>query len=95
MKEINSLLAISPIDGRYRNITENISEYFSEYAFIKYRVFVELDWLNYLLHMKEIYNENKDYSSIFFSKILFIKSVIIFPYAVLFISSEVQAKCTK
>lgn len=65
MEDLNSLLAISPIDGRYRNITENISEYFSEYAFIKYRVFVELDWLNYLLHIKEIYPEGKDYTSIF------------------------------
>lgn len=65
MREINSLLAISPIDGRYRNITDNISEYFSEYAFIKYRVFIELDWLNYLLHMKEICSENTDYTDVF------------------------------
>lgn len=65
MEDLNSLLAISPIDGRYRNITENISEYFSEYAYIKYRVFVEIDWLNYLLHMKEITGEIHDYTSIF------------------------------
>lgn len=65
MENLNSLLAISPIDGRYRNITENISEYFSEYAYIKYRVFVEIDWLNYLLHMKEITGEVHDYTSIF------------------------------
>lgn len=65
MEDINTLLAISPIDGRYRNITENISEYFSEFAFIKYRVFVELDWLNYLLHMKEIYSGNEDYTDVF------------------------------
>lgn len=65
MENINTLLSISPIDGRYRNITEKISEYFSEYAFIKYRVFVELDWLNYLLHMNEIYSGKEDYTSIF------------------------------
>lgn len=65
MEGINSLLAISPIDGRYRNITNNISEYFSEYAFIKYRVFIELDWLNYLLHIKEICSENTDYTNVF------------------------------
>jgi len=65
MEDLNSLLAISPIDGRYRNITENISEYFSEYAYIKYRVFVEIDWLNYLLHMKEITGKIHDYTSIF------------------------------
>lgn len=46
---MNTLLSISPIDGRYREITENISEYFSEYAFIKYRVIVEIDWLKYFL----------------------------------------------
>lgn len=65
MEGINSLLAISPIDGRYRNITDNISEYFSEYAFIKYRVFIELDWLNYLLHIKDICSENTDYTNVF------------------------------
>ena len=65
MEDINTLLAISPIDGRYRNITEKISEFFSEFAFIKYRVFVELDWLNYLLHMKEITGEVYDFTAIF------------------------------
>lgn len=40
MENLNSLLAISPIDGRYRNITENISEYFSEYAYIKYSLYL-------------------------------------------------------
>lgn len=61
-EEINSLLTISPIDGRYRNITEDISEYFSEYAFIKYRVFVEIDWLKYLLNSKEIILTENDFS---------------------------------
>ncbi len=46
---MDTLRAISPIDGRYREITENISEYFSEYAFIKYRVIIEIDWLKYFL----------------------------------------------
>lgn len=57
MKEINSLLTISPIDGRYINITEVLSQYFSEYAFIKYRVNVEIDWLEYLMKL-EIINPN-------------------------------------
>lgn len=47
--DINSYLCISPIDGRYRNITENISEYFSEYAYIKYRIKIEVEWLKYIL----------------------------------------------
>ena len=38
------LHAISPIDGRYQNKTKELSEYFSEYALIKYRVFVEIQY---------------------------------------------------
>lgn len=39
-----ALQAISPIDGRYRSTTENLSTYFSESALIKYRVFVEIEY---------------------------------------------------
>ena len=42
--ELNSLSAISPIDGRYRNTTLALSAYFSEYALIKYRVYVEVEY---------------------------------------------------
>jgi adenylosuccinate lyase len=38
------LKAISPIDGRYANKTADLQEYFSEYALIKYRVFVEVQY---------------------------------------------------
>jgi len=38
------LTAISPIDGRYQGKTKELSEYFSEYALIKYRVFVEIQY---------------------------------------------------
>jgi adenylosuccinate lyase len=38
------LHAISPIDGRYARQTKELSEYFSEYALIKYRVFVEIQY---------------------------------------------------
>ena len=41
---ISSLKAISPIDGRYRGKTEALSEYFSEYALIRYRVRVEIEY---------------------------------------------------
>ncbi|WP_316798497.1 adenylosuccinate lyase [Pedobacter frigidisoli] len=41
---LTSLQAISPIDGRYRKTTENLSAYFSEEALIKYRVFVEIEY---------------------------------------------------
>lgn len=42
--ELNLLTAISPIDGRYRRKTEPLSEYFSEYALVRYRVRVEIEY---------------------------------------------------
>ena len=41
---LNSLNAISPIDGRYRNKIESLADYFSEEALIKYRVLVEVEY---------------------------------------------------
>jgi len=41
---LNELTAISPIDGRYRNKVSELEDYFSEYALIKYRVFVEVEY---------------------------------------------------
>ncbi len=41
---LTPLSAISPIDGRYRNTTAELALYFSEYALIKYRVFVEVEY---------------------------------------------------
>ncbi len=41
---LNSLTAISPVDGRYQNKVENLWKYFSEFALIKYRVFVEIEY---------------------------------------------------
>ena len=38
------LTAISPVDGRYRSKTEPLAEYFSEYALIRYRVRVEIEY---------------------------------------------------
>ena len=40
-----SLYAISPVDGRYKRHTESLSEYFSEFGLIKYRVRVEIEYL--------------------------------------------------
>jgi len=42
--QLNQLTAISPVDGRYRNKTEQLAAYFSEYALIKYRVHVEVEY---------------------------------------------------
>lgn len=40
----STLTAISPVDGRYRNKAENLAAYFSEFALIKYRVRVEIEY---------------------------------------------------
>ena len=42
--KLSSLTAISPVDGRYRKVTEKLAEYFSEGALIKYRVMVEVEY---------------------------------------------------
>ena len=41
---LNKLTAISPVDGRYRAKVEALSDYFSEYGLIKYRVLVEVEY---------------------------------------------------
>ncbi len=42
--QLSPLTAISPIDGRYNKATSQLAEYFSEYALIKYRVKVEVEY---------------------------------------------------
>lgn len=42
--ELTQLTAISPVDGRYRGKTEHLDRYFSEYALIRYRVKVEIEY---------------------------------------------------
>lgn len=42
--KLNELTAISPIDGRYRDKTDELTNYFSEYALIKYRTRVEIEY---------------------------------------------------
>jgi adenylosuccinate lyase len=70
---INTLTSISPIDGRYRNKTDELASYFSEYALIKYRIKVEIEYFielcllplpqlaqfdnKYFLGMRKIYAE--------------------------------------
>jgi adenylosuccinate lyase len=50
--ELTPLTAISPIDGRYRKHVQHLDEYFSEYALIKYRVFVEIEYFLFLADNK-------------------------------------------
>jgi adenylosuccinate lyase len=52
--ELTSLSAISSIDGRYRKQVQHLDEYFSEYALIKYRVLVEIEYL-FMLSKKKFF----------------------------------------
>jgi len=51
---------ISPIDGRYHNITKSLSSYFSEFSFMKYRLYVELQ---YFVHLIDVLPELKSIAS--------------------------------
>lgn len=50
--ELSPLTAISPIDGRYHSQVEHLDDYFSEFALIKYRVLVEIEYLLFLADKK-------------------------------------------
>ena len=45
------LKSVSPLDGRYHQTTAALSEYFSEYALIKYRIIIEVEYLKALAHL--------------------------------------------
>ena len=47
-KKMFEAYAISPLDGRYFKNISFISEYFSEFALIKKRIFVEIQWLHWI-----------------------------------------------
>ena len=49
--ELTALTATSPIDGRYRSKTESLDQYFSEYALIRYRVRVEIEYFIFLCEL--------------------------------------------
>jgi len=51
MSTLNPLTAISPIDGRYRNTCAPFADYFSEFALIKYRVWVEVEYFIALVEL--------------------------------------------
>ncbi len=49
--DLDMLTAVSPIDGRYRSKTAALAEFFSEYALIRYRVRVEVEYFIALIHL--------------------------------------------
>ncbi len=50
--DLNQLTAISPVDGRYRKQVQQLDDYFSEYALIKYRMIVEVEYFLFLAEKK-------------------------------------------
>jgi adenylosuccinate lyase len=46
--ELSSLTAISPVDGRYRQQVQHLDDYFSEYALMRYRILVEVEYFLFL-----------------------------------------------
>ena len=49
--ELSPLTAVSPIDGRYRSKTQSLDQYFSEFALIRYRVRVEIEYFIFLCEL--------------------------------------------
>ena len=60
--KLDLLTAISPIDGRYRSKTEKLADYFSEYALIRYRVRVEIEYFITLCELPLPQLKNFDHS---------------------------------
>ena len=59
----DNLYSISPVEGRYEELTQEIKQFFNEYNLIKYRVIVEIKWLEKLFEYSEELNiqcEKKD-----------------------------------
>jgi adenylosuccinate lyase len=53
---VNRLTNISPLDGRYANSAAPFKDYFSEFALIKYRTKIEIEWLKFLAKRNMIKN---------------------------------------
>ncbi len=61
----NNLKSISPLDGRYSEKVSELRDIFSEYGLIKYRVFIEIKWLQHLSSINDLkelpeFNSNLD-----------------------------------
>ena len=54
MQSLTTLNALSPLDGRYQTKLDSLRPYFSEYALIKHRAWVEVEWLKALSAAKDL-----------------------------------------
>ncbi|ADP66657.1 adenylosuccinate lyase [Buchnera aphidicola] len=70
--ELTSLTAISPVDGRYSNLTILLRNIFSEFGFLKYRLNIEVQWLKKIISMSQIL----DINNIEYKEILFLDSIV-------------------
>ena len=52
--KLDKTTALSPIDGRYGEQTKQLTEIFSEYGLMKYRLLIEIEWLIHLSNEKSI-----------------------------------------
>ena len=60
ISSVTQLTAISPVDGRYARQSHDLRGYFSEYALMKYRVFVEIEWFKRLFQEQITTQSEKD-----------------------------------
>ncbi|QCI19336.1 adenylosuccinate lyase [Buchnera aphidicola] len=61
----SSLYSISPLDGRYKDQLNEVRSIFSEYAFLKNKLFVEVSWIKNLLNINKILNINYSKKEVF------------------------------
>ena len=72
MEQLNSL---SPLDGRYCEVTQSLRKYFSESALVKYRTNLEMLYLMHLLDFLEIPNSEFDFFEVSDEDVLKIKEI--------------------
>lgn len=70
--KLTSLTAISPIDGRYANITIVLRNIFSEFSFLKYRLHIEIEWLKKIISISHLLENEK----ILFKDILYLDNIL-------------------
>lgn len=64
VQQVSALTAISPVDGRYARQSHELRAHLSEYALIRYRVFVELEWFKRIFHEQITTSDPKDIQKI-------------------------------
>lgn len=62
--QVSALTAISPVDGRYAKQSHELRAHLSEFALIRYRVFVELEWFKRIFHEQITTSDPRDMQTI-------------------------------